>query len=200
MYSWHRTSSIGLILILPQVTAGSSQPTHGARASSSFAVACVAPRPIYDLAVEQQLSSLGVVTALKITWRGCDRAGECCCPCSYEIEKDGVTIATTNYLNYTYTPTLAQIGTNVAFSVHVVDSVREILSAGMACKLKTFLMDGQHKTRSSENTCGIQRAVTIKSSNLDYLVVLLVILGIMALPALIVLMEKLRQKNVLLTT
>jgi len=56
----------------------------------------------------------------------------------------------------------------------------------------------QNGVRSTENTCGYSGSIVLSSSDLDYVAVLFVVLGVAFLPTLIIVLEKLRTKKILL--
>jgi hypothetical protein len=125
----------------------------------------------------EQISSLGVLSGIFLSWEGCSRPGDCCCPCEFEIERSGQTIAKTAARNYTYTPTLSQVGNEFEFAVHVYD---------------------QAGRKSTSQTCGIKSEIRVRSSDLDFVVVLIMLVGVMALPLLVFVMERLRTRNCIL--
>jgi hypothetical protein len=166
-----------MVLLICQVRALNSEGIRNIGVGIGFDISCPPPRPAWNVRLEEQVSSLGVVQGILLTWEGCLRPGDCCCPCEFEIEKSGQAIAKTPYLNYTYTPTLSQVGNEFEFTIHVYDK------------------DGR---KSSTQTCGIRTGIKVRSSDLDFVVVLLMLVGVMALPLLAYTLERLRLRDCIL--
>lgn len=66
-----------------------------------FKIECANPRPAWNIDIVPRVSPFGTLLGNDLYWNACMIATECCCPCSYEIRKNGILIGVTNNKNFT---------------------------------------------------------------------------------------------------
>lgn len=75
--------------------------THTTSTRSNFTVGCPSPRPIFNLTAQQFTPFLQTKTAVQLSWNACENPVWCCCPCTWEIYRDGEKIGVSSGSNYT---------------------------------------------------------------------------------------------------
>eukprot|EP01130_Rhizamoeba_saxonica_P016512 TRINITY_DN7649_c0_g1_i1.p1 TRINITY_DN7649_c0_g1~~TRINITY_DN7649_c0_g1_i1.p1 ORF type:complete len:970 (-),score=156.46 TRINITY_DN7649_c0_g1_i1:25-2736(-) len=148
--------------------------SHSSSATFKLEVGCPAPRPIWDFQI-QEIYSLGIPTGNELSWHGCETAADCCCPCSFIIERNGEKISETLVKrSFTDKTTLSQIAMGTTYKITVKD---------------------RNGVLSSSETCSNTITVFRESSSNEILIVLLIVACILACPLLVALLEQLRFKK-----
>eukprot|EP00026_Physarum_polycephalum_P000445 Phypoly_transcript_00446.p1 GENE.Phypoly_transcript_00446~~Phypoly_transcript_00446.p1 ORF type:complete len:1333 (+),score=184.90 Phypoly_transcript_00446:94-4092(+) len=83
------------------LTSDGTSATHSISATSNYTIGCPVPRPIFNLTAVQFTPFLHTKTAVQLAWSACENPLWCCCPCTWEIYRDGVKIGISTGSNYT---------------------------------------------------------------------------------------------------
>ena len=93
-----------------------------ASATANVSVACpAAPAAPRDVAASQTTPLFATRTVAALTWRACDTAAACCCPCTYAVYRDGARVGTTATPAFADTQRLAR-GRTYNYTVQTVDA------------------------------------------------------------------------------
>jgi len=99
----------------------SQQLVHSQSATFSLEVDCTPPRPIWNFNSEEFFTSLGSNLGNVLYWNACMVPNECCCPCMYEVMKDGLILGLTNELTFTDRVLVSTAGSQHNYTVTVID-------------------------------------------------------------------------------
>jgi hypothetical protein len=152
----------------------SNENAHDVSKSWKLPVSCQKPKPVWDLVVKEKLSDFGTPLGMEISWTACTYSVDCCCPCTYEIQKNGEVIATVAQTKFLDSNTLAEMGVHFNYTVTVIDA---------------------YERKSDSRTCGVSVIATPSTSSLDYVIVLFVIISVLFIPFLVLVIEGLKWKR-----
>jgi hypothetical protein len=148
-----------------------NEPAHASASKFSVNVPCPIPKPVWNLQYFDVVSELGTSIGTKLNWTACQYPADCCCPCQYEISSNGLVLATVNYTNATIQNTLAQSGAAFEYTLTVID---------------------KNGVRSDPHNCGTSVSGQVSASDLEYLMVFIIFIGVLLLPGLVLLIENVR--------
>lgn len=150
---------------------------------------CPIPKPVWNLQYFDVVSELGTSIGTKLNWTACQYPADCCCPCQYEISSNGLVLATVNYTNATIQNTLAQSGAAFEYTL----TVRTFLYylAGRHWQVNVQVID-KNGVRSDPHNCGTSVSGQVSASDLEYLMVFIIFIGVLLLPGLVLLIENVR--------
>jgi hypothetical protein len=141
-----------------------------------FEVKSNPPLPVWDFTGVELKSGLGVSLGFNLQWRACELAGDCACPCTYLLFLNGAFHASSNSTSFAHRYSMAQAGVESTVQVIVQDSLGR---------------------NSSVNACGSKFTFTPTDSPYAHLFIFIVLCGVAAFPALVLLMEYLRNRELL---
>lgn len=79
-----------------------NEAKHATTKLTEIGVLCPNPRPVWNFNVQRLVSPIGTSLGNILEWNACIVEAECCCPCTYEIVRDGVVVGTSHdRLNFT---------------------------------------------------------------------------------------------------
>lgn len=99
---------------------------HSAAASTSFEIACPQPAAVFNITSSQYTPAFKLERSVLLQWNNpCPNQFQCCCPCSFNVMRDGALIGTiSNSLSnftFNFTDTEVVSGQRSTYSIYVVD-------------------------------------------------------------------------------
>ncbi len=141
---------------------------------------------MWNLQYYDVISELDTSIGTKLNWTACQYPTDCCCPCQYEISANGLVLATVNYTNVTLQNTLAQSGSEFEYTVTVC-----MLIFALLVLIGLQVID-KYGVRSDPNNCGTSVSGQVSASDLEYLLVFIIFIGVLLLPGLVLVIENVR--------
>ena len=96
---------------------------HKGTATATITSLCPEPRPVTNVIAKpiSPFFSFGLQAGpVYIEWEGCTTPLWCCCPCKYQVHRNGELIGTSSVLNYTDTSKLKS-NIRYVYTVSVID-------------------------------------------------------------------------------
>jgi len=149
-----------------------AQKEHATSIRLMFEITSDPPRPAWDLSAYEIRTKLAGAIGHDIQWRACEVAGECSCPCTYQVFINGDLKATVSDALYQYRYSMAQAGVTTVAEVVVVDRFG--------------------RQSASDGACESYITFVPSDSPYAHLFIFLVIVAVLIFPAILILLEWLR--------